>query len=307
MSESLPSVALTTSARRNLVGIALTVSAVLCFSCLDASAKWLNQSANPLQTAAVRYLGSFLIVLPFLNSWRHPGLLRTRHRALQCGRALSLVLATVCSFTALRYMPLTQLTSITFASPLIVALIAGPLLGERIGPRRVVAVLVGFAGMLIVTRPFGGSLHPVAILALVNACACAFYYIMTRRLAAHDQPETTMFYTGAVGALACLPLLPFVWSTPATPREWLVMLALGGFGALSHWLLILAHRCAPASVLAPFFYGQLIGSAFLGWLVFDEQPDRWTVLGGSIVIGSGLYLVYRERVRQKIPSTDVSV
>lgn len=291
----------------HLTGIALTVGAVLCFSCLDASAKWLNRSVPSLEIAAVRYLGSFLLVLPFLNPWTRPGLLRTRQLGLQCGRALSLVLATLCSFVALRYLPLTQLTSITFASPLIVAVIAGPLLGERIGPRRIGAVIVGFGGMLIVTRPFGGTLHPAAGLALINACACAFYYIMTRKLAAHDRPETTMFYTGLVGAAACAPLLFFVWTTPPTALDWLVMLALGTFGALSHWLLILAHRCAPASVLAPFFYGQLIGSALLGWAIFGEVPDRWTVIGAATVVSSGLYLVYRERVRHKIPSTDVSV
>lgn len=294
------------AATRNLAGIALTVIGVLCFSGLDASAKWLNHSLSPLQTVAVRYIGSFLVIAPFLNPWRRPGILRTHHLALQCSRALCLLLATVCSFSALRYLSLTLLTSITFTSPLIVALIAGPFLGERIGPRRVVAVLAGFAGVLVVTRPFGGALHPAALLAVINASACAFYYIMTRRLAAHDPTETTMFYTGFVGALACAPFVPFVWTTPTAPRIWLVMLALAGLGALAHWLLILAHKRAPASVLAPFFYAQLLGATGLGWLVFGEIPDRWTIVGGLIVISSGLYLVYRERVRQKFPSTDVA-
>lgn len=295
------------TARRNLAGIALVLVGVFCFSCLDASAKWMNRSIHPLETAAIRYIGSFLITLVFLNPRSHPGVHRTRHLGLQCARALCLVLATLCSFTALRYLSLTLLTSITFTSPLIVALIAGPLLGERIGPRRLVAVFVGFAGVLVVTRPFGGALHPAALLGLVNAGSCAIYYILTRRLAAHDQPETTMFYTGLVGSIACLPLVPFVWTTPATPLAWVVAVALGGFGALSHWLLILAHKRAAASVLAPFFYAQLIGSAALGWLIFGEHPDRWTVVGGLIVISSGLYLVNRERVRQKFPSTDVPV
>lgn len=294
------------TARRNLTGILLTVAAVLCFSCMDTCAKWLNRSISPVETVAMRYIGSFFFVGLFLNPWSRPGLLRTQRPALQSGRALCLVLGTLCSFTALRYLPLTQVTSITFSAPLITALLAGPVLGEKIGPRRLAAVLVGFAGVLVVTRPTPGGLHPAALLGVVNACTSACYYVLTRRLAAHDAPETTLFYTGAIGSLACLPLLPFVWSTPPTLQAWLVLLLLGALGALAHWLLILAHRLAAASVLAPFFYAQLIGAAALAWLVFGEIPTGWTVLGGSIVLSSGLYLVYRERVRQKFPSSDLA-
>lgn len=290
----------------NLLGIALAILGVLCFSGMDASAKWLNQSISPFQTVSARYIGSFLFVLPLINPWTIPGVLRTRRLGLQCARALCLLVATLGSFTALRYLPLTLVTSITFASPLLVAILAGPLLGERIGPRRAVAVIVGFAGVLVVTRPFNGHLHPAALLAVGNAAACAIYYVLTRKLAAHDRPETTMFYTGFVGALGCVPLVPFTWQTPSTAGVWIVMIVLGGMGALAHWLLILAHRHSAASVLAPFFYAQILGAAFLGWLVFREVPDRWTLLGIAIVVASGLYLVYRERVRQKYPSSDVT-
>jgi drug/metabolite transporter (DMT)-like permease len=281
--------------RQRLVGIALLVGAVACFSCLDASAKWVNRTTDPIQTASVRYVGSFLLVSAFLNPWTRAGIFRTRSPWLQCGRALCLVLATLCAFTGLRYLPLTQMTSITFASPLIVALIAGPILGERIGAKRVVAVLVGFMGVLVVTRPASGGMHPAALLAVAAACANALYSVTTRLLASRDPADTTLFYTGLVGSLVMLPVVPFVWAAPASPLVWLLMAALAVFGTLGHWLLILAHKHTPASTLAPFFYAQLLWATILGYLVFGEAPDRWTLIGGGIVMASGLYLLFSER------------
>lgn len=273
---------------------------------MDASAKWLARTVNPLQTIAARYVISFVAVAAFFNPLARPELVRTRNLRLQCGRALCLVAATLSGFFAVRFLPLTKLTSITFAAPLIVAVLVGPLLGEKMGPRRVAAVCVGFIGVLVVTRPFGGGFHPATILAVIAALANAVYSILTRRLAAFDQPETTMFYTGLAGSILMLPVLPFVWRTPDHLDVWLVTLALGLFGALAHWLLILAHKRAPASILAPFYYTQLLGAVVLGYVIFGELPDRWTGIGAAIVTGSGLYLVYRERVRRTHPSTDMA-
>jgi drug/metabolite transporter (DMT)-like permease len=283
------------SPRQRLAGIALITCAVACFSCLDATAKALTRTTDPLQIAAVRYLASFLLVGAFFNPWTRPGILRTNRPGLQCGRALCLALATICVFSALGTMRLTQVTSITFTTPLIVSVLAWPLLGERIGMARILAVLTGFAGVLLVTRPTGGELHAAALLAVAAACLNALYSIATRVLAGHDSAETTMFYTGLVGAALFLPVLPFVWASPHTVLGWLLLAALGAFGALGHWLLILAHRRAPASVIAPFFYSQLIWAGGLGFLVFGDVPDGWTLAGGAIVIASGLFLVARER------------
>ena len=291
------SVTLTGEQRRRLIGIALMIGAVACFACLDATAKWVNRSTDPIQTAAVRYLGSFLLVGAFFNPWTRTRILRTRRPWLQCARALCLVFATVCAFFALSFLRLTEVTSITFAAPLLVALLAGPLLGERIGARRLTAVLVGFAGVLVVTRPASGGLHPAALLAVAAACANALYSIATRFVAAYDPPETTLLYTGLVGSAVFVPVVPFVWVSPSSALGWALLAALGAFGALGHWVLILAHKRAPASVLAPFFYAQLLWATVLGFLVFGEVPDRWTLIGGAIVITSGLYLVSLERAR----------
>jgi drug/metabolite transporter (DMT)-like permease len=285
--------------RRRLVGIAFMIGAVACFACLDTSAKWLNRTMDPLQTASIRYVGSFLLVAAFYNPWTKTGLLRTHSLWRQCARAGCLVVATLCAFSALRFLPLTEFTSITFSSPLIVALIAGPLLGEGIGRRRLVAVLIGFTGVLVVTRPGSHGVHPAVVLAGVTACANAFYSVLTRLVAGHDSSETTLFYTGLVGSILVLPVAPFVWATPASGPVWLAMAGVAAFGALGHWLLILAHKRAPASIVAPFFYAQLLWATLLGWLVFGEVPDRWTLVGGAIVMSSGLYLLSRERARHK--------
>lgn len=292
---------------RELRGVFLLMGTVVCFACMDASAKWLSRDLPPLQVAGGRYLFAMLAVLLFLNPRSKPGILKTQSPGLQFLRALFLVGMTIGCFIALRSLPLTQLTAICFGAPLVTALLAGPVLGERIGPRRLVAVLVGFVGVLVVTRPFGAGLQPAVFIALGAALSNSFYFLSTRKLASRDSSETTMFYTSLLGTLLVSPLLFFVWKTPSTPLVWVVLVALGIFGAVGHWLLILAHRHAAASTLAPFFYSQILGSVFFGYSIFGELPDLWTLLGATIIIGSGLYLLYRERVRHKYPSADLSV
>ena len=266
-----------------------------CFAALDTSGKWLNQAANPVGTAAVRYVASFLLVSAFIHPWSRGGLPRSARPGLQVLRALFLVAATLCSFTAYRSLPLTQATAITFAAPLILAVLAGPLLGEWVGRRGALAVVAGFGGVLVITRPFGAGFHPAMLLALGTAFANAGYIVTTRFLAGRDSSRTTLFYTGLVGTVAAVPALPFTWVPPGSALGWAATLALGVFGAAGHWLLILAHRRAPASVLAPFGYGQLLWAAALGGLVFGEAPDRWTLAGGAVVIGAGLYLLWAGR------------
>ncbi|MEH3145137.1 MAG: DMT family transporter [Methylobacterium frigidaeris] len=280
--------------RQVLLGIALMIGAVAGFACIDATAKALNRSLNPLLVVAARYVGSFVLVALVLSPHRGSSLLRSRRPGLQVFRSLCLVIATVCSFFALRSLPLAQVTSITFASPLIVALIAGPLLGERIGWRRLAAVLVGFAGVLVVARP-GLGMPPAALLAVVTAAVNGIYIVATRMLAAHDPPETTMLFTGLVGAVITAPALVFLWESPPDLATWVGLFAIGGFGTLGHWLLILAHRHAPASTLAPFGYAHLLWALLIGFAVFGDVPDRWTLVGGAVVAAAGLFLIAEER------------
>ena len=277
-------------------------AAVVCFSLLDTHAKWLgNQGLDPLLVSFARYGVSVVLVSILINPWSHPGVLRARRPGLQVLRSLLLLASTVLNFFALRYLQLAETISIAFATPLIVALVSGPLLGEWPGPRRLAAIAVGFLGVVLVTRPGLGGIHPAAILSVMGCLCYAGYVLTTRVLAASDSSETTMVYSGLAGTIALLPALPFVWSWPPSTAAWIALLAIGFFGALGHWLLILAHRLAPATVLAPFIYSQLIWMVLLGWLVFDQLPDRWTFAGGAIVVSSGLYLLYRERVRHVPP------
>jgi drug/metabolite transporter (DMT)-like permease len=283
--------------RDRYIGIGLMCAALACFACLDACAKWLGRGMDPLQVTWVRYAVSVVMVSAVLNPWSRPGLLRTKKPWLQAIRSLLLVVSTALNFIALQYLQLAETISIIFMTPMLVALLAVPVLGERVGPRRLVAIAVGFVGVLIITRPGFGGLHPAVVLSVLGCIAYAFYNLLTRLLASHDSSETTMFYSGIAGVIVMTPILPFVWSMPSGWSVWAVMVLLGGFGALGHWFIIEAHRRAPAGTLAPFIYSQIIWMVSLGWLVFDQWPDRWTFIGGSIVIASGLYLLYRERVR----------
>jgi drug/metabolite transporter (DMT)-like permease len=283
---------------RTLAGVLLMVAAVTCFTGLDATAKWTSQTLPPIATVAVRYLSAMVFISALCRPWRNPGLLRTRSLRLQVWRALALVLSTVCSFTSLHYLPLGQATAISFAAPMVVAVLAGPVLGEWPGPHRIGAIIAGFLGVLVVVRP-GGSMHPAVFVALGTALSNAGYGLLTRQLAGRDRSQTTLFYSGLIGAVVVLPVLPFVWETPQGV-VWIAMTVMGALAALGHYLMILAYERAQASMLAPFSYTQLVGATVIGWGGFGDAPDRWTLVGGAIVGGSGLYLLWREQRARRL-------
>jgi drug/metabolite transporter (DMT)-like permease len=281
--------------RQRLIGIGLMCGAVFAFACLDAMAKYLGTHMDTLQVVGVRYLSAFLIALAFSNPINRPGLMRTRRPMLQLVRSAFLFGSTVFNFLAFRYLQLDEALAILFSTPFLVAILAGPLLGEWVGWRRWTAIMVGFAGVLLVVRPGLGGLQWAALLSFASACCYAAYNIVTRMLSRHDSSQTTLFYANLFGAVVMLPVLPFVWTAPPTYLDMPLMVALGAFGSFGHFLLILAHHRAPASVLSPFMYTQLLWATTLGYLVFADVPTRWTLAGAAIVVGSGLYLLYRER------------
>ncbi|NNM73611.1 DMT family transporter [Enterovirga aerilata] len=283
-----------------LSGILLMCGGVACFALCDASAKWLNATLDPMMTAWARYAFNVAIVSIFLNPITVPGLARSNRLGLQILRSAILVGCTVLNFLALQHLQLTQSMAIQFAMPLLVALLAGPFLGEWAGPRRMAAIGIGFLGVLVVTRPLSGALHPAAFLTVGSTILYAFYAIVTRTLAAHDRTATTVFYSGLVGVVIMTPVLPFVWSNPPGPLHWGLMVGVGIFAAAGHGLLVMAHARAPAPVLSPFIYTQLLWMALLGYVVFGDVPDGWTLLGAAIVIGSGLYLLWWERRSRRV-------
>ncbi len=252
--------------RQRLIGIALMVGAVATFSCLDSTAKYLNHYMDTLQVVWARYTGAFILALLVSNPINRPGLMLTRRP-----------------------------WSILFATPFLVAVLSGPILGEWIGWRRWIAILVGFSGVLLVTRPGFGGIHPAALLSVLSAICYALYTISTRILARTDSNQTTLFYTNLVGAAVMIPIVPFVWTTPHDPLIIGLMTVAGAFASVGHYMLIAAHRRAPASTLAPFIYAQLISVLILGYFVFGNLPTAWTLAGAAIVVGSGLYILNRER------------
>jgi drug/metabolite transporter (DMT)-like permease len=287
-----------TIAADRLAAIGMMCAAVACFAALDATAKYLVGNGYPAgQVVAARYISNLLLLLVVVNPWTVPGLFRTARPKLQLVRGVLLLGSTALNFVALRYLQLAETISIMFATPFITAVLAGLFLGQWLGPARWVAVAAGFLGVLVVTRPGFGGLHWAASLCFAGAICYAVYGLMTRQLAAHDSSLTTLAYGSLVGAACAAPLLAIPGGVvlPLTAYDALLMVALGGFGGIGHWFLILAHRRAPAQELSPFIYTQLVWMVGLGWLVFGDVPGAATLVGAAIVVASGLYLLALER------------
>ena len=283
------------SARHRLTGIGLISLTYLCFALLDGSAKWLVQSVPVLVVVWLRFLTHTLLAAALLLPIRGAALVRTRHLRWHLLRGLMFCAMTGINFWALQYLLLTVTASIFFLVPILIALMSAPLLGERIDARRWIAILVGFAGVLVVVRPGSAAFHPAMLLSLANVVIYAAFNLMTRKLAAYDPPETIQFLPALVASVLLAPFALAVWEPPHGALEWTVLCLMGVFGGVGHYLLALAHRYAPASTLAPFLYQQILYMAAFGYLVFGSVPDPAVWIGAAIVIVSGLYLFGRER------------
>ena len=234
--------------RDRLTGIALMCGAVLLFAGNDASAKYLNAYMATIQVVWARYASAFVLGLAMSNPFTRPQLLRTNRPGLQIGRSALLLVSTTLNFIALRYLQLDQAVAIIFSTPFLVALLGGPLLGEWVRWRRWTAIIVGFLGVLLVTRPGAGGIHPAALLSFGSAICYSLYSISTRMLAWHSTParrrcSTRTWWAAVVTSAA----LPFVWTAPKDPLIILLMVAMGAFSGFGHYLLIKAHRLAPAA------------------------------------------------------------
>jgi drug/metabolite transporter (DMT)-like permease len=258
-------------------------------------AKYLVGHLDTLQVVAMRFIAAFLVALIFSNPFTRPDLLRTTRPVLQFVRGLMLISTTIFNFFAFRYLQLDEALAILFSTPFLVAMLAGPILGEWVGWRRWTAIGVGFIGVLVVIRPGLGGMQWAALLSVAAAILYAGYSIATRMVMRHDSAETTLFCANLVGALIMLVALPFVWTAPPSLLDFALLLGVGAFGSLGHFLLILAHHRAPASVLSPFIYSQLVWASALGYLIFAQVPSGWTLAGAAVVVASGLYLLNRER------------
>ncbi|MEQ1715650.1 MAG: DMT family transporter [Hyphomicrobium sp.] len=284
-----------------LKAIALMCSAVTLFSCLDTTAKHLVTHTN-IPTAEVvwlRFVGQMLLMAAILGPNALPDLLSTQKLGLQVTRSILMAATTTCNFIAVKYLRLDQTVSIAFLAPLVVAALAGPFLGEWVGWRRMLAIIVGFLGILIVVRPGFAEVHWAFGVSLLGMFAYALFMLLTRKLSTFDPPLVTLFYALLVGTVLGTPFAMAEWVWPADAWQWLKLLSLGAFGGFGHYLLILAYRLAPASSVTPFLYFQIFSMVSLGFLVFDDVPDHWSLAGSSVIIAAGIYLVHRERVTSR--------
>jgi drug/metabolite transporter (DMT)-like permease len=283
---------------RPLTGVALMLAALFCFALLDATSKHLSQIYSvPLLVWARYTLHCLMMVIVLAPSMRMK-LVATKKPLAQMVRGTLLVAVTGFAMAAFRIMPLAEATALLFVAPLFVVLLAGPLLGERAGPLRWLAVLAGFGGTLLIARP-GSSLSFAGVALALTAAACySIYQIQTRRLSATESTVTMLFYTALMGTLVMTLGLPWFWGGPMpTALDALMIASLGLYGGTGHFLLIRAFRHAPASTLSPFQYTQLIWATFLGWAVYGQLPDALSMVGMVIVVGSGLLVALAERRR----------
>jgi drug/metabolite transporter (DMT)-like permease len=282
----------------------LFLLAGLCLSSLDTTAKYLVRDHSLFLVVWARYAGQMLVVTPFAWHRAGPGFWRTKRLTLQLVRSSMLVIATFCFFAALRYLPLAEASAITFLAPIFIVLLSGPLLGERPTLGRWIASITGFAGILILLRPGSSVFHPATLLLVITALTNALYQILTRKLL-DESAHTTLFYSALVGTVVFSLALPWgMGDTVLTWRGGVLLLLLGLCAGLGHWAIIGAYLLAPASLLTPFTYLQMVWAIGYGYLIFDQFPDRWSALGMTVIVASGLLLALQERQRARWPRTN---
>jgi drug/metabolite transporter (DMT)-like permease len=283
--------------RQRLKAIGLMALATVCFAGLDSTAKYLVavKGVPVAEVTWFRFLGHVVFSAVALWPFAFKPSLRSAKPLVQMFRSMLMVVTTGFNFVALKFLQLDQTVTIFFLTPLLVAALAGPLLDEWVGWHRVLAIVAGFLGVLLVMHPGFGTLHWAMLLVLVATFGYALYNLATRYLAAFDPPQVTQTYTPLAGVVIMAPFALAAWHWPPDEAVWVLLASLGIWGGLGHWFLILAHRSAPAPVLAPFIYLGLIWMSAAGYLIFGDVPTLWTLSGAAIVILSGLYLLARER------------
>jgi drug/metabolite transporter (DMT)-like permease len=285
--------------RMRILAIALMCGAMVCFTGIDTCAKWLSATLPAAQIVWARYIAAALVALAVSRPLSRPSALRSNRPWLQLIRSALLLGSTGANFLAIRQLQLSETATISFLTPIFVALMAGPLLGERVGAERMIAIAVGFLGVAIATRPGTAAFQPIVFVAVAGVLCNSGYVLATRKLAGQDAPQTTLAWTQIAGIVVLTPMLPWVWRQPATIKVWLIMAGMGVFAAAGHALLIVAHKFAPAPALTPFSYTQLIWMIVSGVLVFGDWPPVATLVGAALVVACGTYLALRERAGRR--------
>lgn len=280
-------------------GILLMCAGVATFPFMNAAVKLLGGRYPVGEIVWARFTGHLLVMLAIFlpqYGWR---LLATRRPAVQIARSLLMLGSNALFVVAIARVPLATASAIGFTSPLIVTALSVPLLHEQVGIRRWSAVIVGFAGALLVIRPGSGLQDPAVLLLLLGSAAYALYQIATRWVSFYDAPATGIVFSALLGSLAASCVLPFVFVMPHGALDIAMLCSLGLLGGTGHYLVIRAFQAGPAAVIAPLGYVELIGTATLGYLIFAQFPDLWTWVGAIIIMLSGIYIAMRERKRAR--------
>ncbi|WP_120499984.1 DMT family transporter [Roseovarius sp. EL26] len=297
-------------ANRTSLGILMMVGFAILAPVMDACAKLIGDGLAVGQIVTTRFIFQTAILLPIATyyGWLHRP---TKHEtSLHLARAVLIIIATSFFFTALRYMPIADAISIFFVEPFILTLLGAWLLGEQIGPRRYIACIIGFAGALLIIQPRFIDIGFAAFLPLVTAMCFAFYLILTRQMATRMHPITLQAYTGIAALIIALPLLwgfdgsgfsPLDPSWPDQHELWLLVI-LGLIATMSHVFISFALSLAPASLIAPIQYLEIVSATILGYYIFNDLPDRMTFLGIFLIVGSGLFVFLRERHMERRPT-----
>ena len=279
------------------LGISLIISAMFVFATQDAITKTLAASYSVPQILMIRFTVYLLFALAY-SSRKKPlrHCLKSNAPFLQICRSLLIIAEIGFFIMSIRYLTLAEIHALVATFPLMVTAIAAVFLREPVGVRRWTAVCIGFIGVLVILRPGTEALKPAALLGLFTAFLFAAYNVMTRCVARYDDSETSTVYMAVIGFVIMAVAGPFYWTSPDA-TGWGLLLALSVTATAGHFLLIKALEAAPAATLQPFNYTLLVFAVFYGWAVFDNLPDFWTLAGAAIVVSSGLYVIYRERVR----------
>ena len=277
------------------IGIALFLVAGVIFSAQDAISKVLARDYDSPQIIMVRFwaFGLFSVIYVSLRGGLGAAI-RSRRPVLQVSRAILLIGEMMLFTFALRFLGLAESHALFATCPLLITALAVPILGEHVGWRRWLGVGIGFLGALVIIRPGLGVFHPAALLTVSAAVGFAVYNLLTRLVSFHDRFETSLLYMGVVGGVAASLVGVPVWRTPDA-HGWTLLAILSTTGIAGHLMLIKALEFAPASLLQPFNYMMLVWATTIGFLVFGDLPDAWTIAGATMIVAGGAYVIWRER------------
>lgn len=269
--------------------IALTILASAILAGMDALGKILMRDFSTFQVTWARFLFHSMIVslLFYAQGLRHFAV--SRAPKTQLLRGLCMVGINTSLYMAIRTVSLAEATAILYLSPVLVTLLAGVFLGERILPRHLLAVAAGFVGVLVIIRPGFHSFEPAMLLAFFASLLLALYFLLTRKVAGVDDPRTSLFYTSIVGAVVLSAMVPLWWQTPDA-GQWLLLASMGVLGAVGHFLLIKAYTLLPASELSPWLNAQVVAATLFSVFLFQDALGWHFFVGSGLIVGAGLLL-----------------